>query len=132
MNSRSFGRLSWPRQHDRIPVRLLQLPPYFFAAASLFFTSDKDQFRENLARSGHRPLALDLAGGVPRPERRDVWHRLRSYMLRFGKVAADRFIRIKSLRRRRSHQPPVIHEHKATRVLGERSKRSRSQNRSVL
>ena len=96
------------------------------------FTSDKDQLRENLLRSGHRPLALDLAGGLPRPGRRDVWHRLRSYMLRFGKVAADRFIRIKSIHRRQNHQPPIIHEHKTTRVLGERSKRSRSQNRSVL
>lgn len=96
------------------------------------FTSDKDQLRENLVRSGHRPLALDLAGGLPRPGRRDVWHRLRRYMLRFGKVAADRFIRIKSLHRRRSHQPPIIHELKAARVLGERSKRSRSQNRSVF
>ena len=96
------------------------------------FTSDKDQLRENLVRSGHRPLALDLAGGLPRPGRRDVWHRLRGYLLRFGKRAADRFIQIKSIQRRRNHQPPIVHEHKTTRVLGERSKRSRSQNRSVL
>lgn len=95
------------------------------------FTSDKDQLRENLVRSGHRPLALDLAGGLPRPGRRDVWHRLRGYLLRFGKRAADRFIRIKFIHRRKNRQPPINHEHKATRVLGERPKRSRSQNRSV-
>jgi len=41
------------------------------------FTSDKAQLREKLVRSGHRPLALDLAGGLPRPGRRDVLHRLR-------------------------------------------------------
>ena len=96
------------------------------------FTSDKEQLRENLVRSGHRPLALDLVGGLPRPGGRDVWHRLRGYLLRFGKSAADRFIQIKTIHRRQNPQPPIVHEHKTTRVLGERSKRSRSQNRSVL
>jgi len=96
------------------------------------FTTDKDQLRENVIRSGHRPLALDLAGGLSHPADRDVWHRLRGYLLRFGKMAADRLIRIKSIHRRQNRQPPKVHEHKNTRVLGERSKRSRSQNRSVL
>ena len=95
------------------------------------FTSDKEQLRENLVRSGHRPLALDLAGGLPRPARHNFWHRLHGYLLRFGKAAAERLIRIKSLHRRQNHHTPIIHEHKTSRVLGERSKRPRSQNRNL-
>ena len=94
------------------------------------FTSDKEQLRENVARSGHRPLAMELATGfVPR---RGVllWDRLHGHLLRFGQRAADTFCRLK-LARRRQLQPKQKHEHKITRMLGERPERSRGQNRTV-
>jgi len=94
------------------------------------FTPDKEQLRENVTRSGHRPLALELA---PRASPRHgvrLWDRLHGYLLRFGRRAADNFCRLK-LSRRRNHQPTQTHEHKISRMLGERSQRSRSQNRSL-
>jgi conjugative relaxase-like TrwC/TraI family protein len=94
------------------------------------FTSDKEQLRENVARSGHRPLAMELATGfVPR---RGVllWDRLHDHLLRFGQRAADTFCRLK-LARRHHLQPKQKHEHKITRMLGERPERSRGQNRTV-
>ena len=96
----------------------------------LIFTPDKEQLRENVTRSGHRPLALELA---PRASPRHgvrLWDRLHGYLLRFGRRAADNFCRLK-LSRRRNHQPTQTHEHKISRMLGERSQRSRSQNRSL-
>lgn len=93
------------------------------------FTPDKEQLRENVTRSGHRPLALELAPRVaPRPGAR-LWDRLHGYLLRIGRRAADNFVRLKLSRRH--HQPTEIHEHKNTRMLGERPERSRGQNRSV-
>ncbi len=83
------------------------------------FTSDKEQLRENVTRSGHRPLALEFAAGfVPRRGVR-LWDRLHGRLLRFGQRAADTFCRLK-LARRRHHQPTEKHEHKNTRMLGER------------
>ncbi|MCI0542064.1 MAG: AAA family ATPase [Verrucomicrobiales bacterium] len=94
------------------------------------FTPDKEQLRENVARSGHRPLAMELAAGfVPRRGVR-LWDRLHSHLLRFGQRAADTFCRLK-LARRRHLQPAQKHEHKNTRMLGERPERSRRQNRTV-
>jgi len=84
------------------------------------FTSDKEQLRENVARSGHRPLAMELATGfVPR---RGVllWDRLHGYLLRFGRRAADNIVRLK-LARRRHNQRTQIYEHKITRMLVQRS-----------
>ena len=53
------------------------------------FTPDKQQLRENVTRSGHRPLAMEFAAGfVPRGRRR-LWDRLHGYLLRFGRRAAD-------------------------------------------
>jgi hypothetical protein len=93
------------------------------------FTPDKEQLRENVTRSGHRPLAMELAAGlVPHRDVR-LWNRLHGYLLRFGRRAADNFCRLKLSRRR--YQPTEIHEHKITRMLGERSKRLRGQNRTV-
>jgi conjugative relaxase-like TrwC/TraI family protein len=93
------------------------------------FTPDKEQLRENVTRSGHRPLALELAPRVaPRPGAR-LWDRLHGYLLRFGRRAADTFVRLKLSRHH--HQPTQTHEHKITRMLGERPERSRGQNRSV-
>ncbi|MHC1767526.1 MAG: MobF family relaxase [Verrucomicrobiia bacterium] len=94
------------------------------------FTPDKQQLRENVTRSGHRPLALDLAAGFAPSRGIGLWDRLHGYLLRFGRRAADNFCRLK-LSRRDRHQPIETHEHKNTRMLGERSKRSRGQNRSI-
>ena len=79
------------------------------------FTPDKEQLRENLARSGHRPLALEFAGGLRLFNRNPLWDRLHGCLLRFGKRAADTFCRLKQSR---SHsQPGQKHEHKNTRML---------------
>jgi ATP-dependent exoDNAse (exonuclease V) alpha subunit len=94
------------------------------------FTPDKQQLRENVTRSGHRPLALELAAGFAPSRGVYLWDRLHGYLLRFGRRAADSFCRLK-LSRRHSHQPIETHEHKITRMLGERSERSRGQNRSI-
>ena len=97
------------------------------------FTPDKEQLRENVARSRHRPLATEstelATGFVPRRGVR-LWYRLHGYLLRFGQRAADTFCRLK-LARRRHLQPKQKHEHKNTRMLGERPERSRGQNRSI-
>lgn len=93
------------------------------------FTPDKEQLRENVTRSGHRPLALELAAGLVTRNGVRLWDRLHGYMLRFGRRAADNFCRLKLSRHR--HQPIETHEHKNTRMLGERSERSRGQNRSI-
>ena len=80
------------------------------------FTPDKEQLRENVARSGHRPLAMELAGHSAAP--REVSHRdpLYYYMLRFGQRAAEMFCRLqRSLRYRQLEEK---HEHKTTRMLG--------------
>ena len=82
------------------------------------FTPDKEQLRENVARSGHRPLSMELmAGFVPRRGVR-LWDRLHGHLLRFGQRAADTFCRLK-LARRRHPQPTQKHEHKNTRMLVE-------------
>ena len=94
------------------------------------FTTDKPQLRESITRSGQRPLALELVGGFgPRATLR-LWDKLHGYLLRFGRTAAERFCQLKQARRRRS-QHTINHEHQTTRMLGERSERSRSQNRSI-
>jgi conjugative relaxase-like TrwC/TraI family protein len=94
------------------------------------FTPDKEQLRENVTRSGHRPLAMELAAGfVPRRGIR-LWDRLHGHLLRFGQRAADTFCRLKLVRRRHL-QPTHKHEHKNTRMLVERPERSRRQNRTV-
>ncbi len=93
-------------------------------------TPDKQQLRENVTRSGHRPLALELAAGFAPGRGIRLWDRLHGYLLRFGRRAANNFCRLK-LSRRHRHQSIGIHEHKITRMLGERSERSRGQNRSI-
>jgi ATP-dependent exoDNAse (exonuclease V) alpha subunit len=94
------------------------------------FTPDKEQLRENVTRSGHRPLALELAVGFAPSRGVRLWDRLHGFLLGFGRRAADNFCRLK-LSRRRRHQPIENHEHKITRMLGERPERSRGQNRSI-
>jgi hypothetical protein len=89
------------------------------------FTPDKQQLRENVTRSGHRPLAMELAAGFVPPRRRLLWDRLHGYLLRFGRRAADNVCRLK-LTRRHHHQPTQQqYEHKNSRMLGQRPKGTR-------
>ncbi len=82
------------------------------------FTPDKEQLRENVARSGHRPLAMELAAGLAPRRAVRLWDRLHGYLLRFGRRAADNFVRLK-VARRRHHPLTQKYEHKITRMLGE-------------
>jgi len=79
------------------------------------FTPDKEQLRENLARSGHRPLALELAGGLRPRNGNLLWDRLHGCLLRFGQRAADTFCRLKQSHR--NSQPGLKHEHQINRML---------------
>jgi hypothetical protein len=91
------------------------------------FTPDKEQLRENVARCGHRPLALELAEDFV-PRRSNVlWDHLHGYLLRFGRHAADMFCHLKTTQRK-NHQQRQNYEHKNTRMLGERRQRGRGQN----
>lgn len=82
------------------------------------FTPDKEQLRENVARAGHRPLALEFASAFVARRSVRLWDRLHGYLLRFGRRAAYNFVRLK-LARHRHHQPKQKYEHKITRMLGE-------------
>jgi len=85
------------------------------------FTPDKRQLRESITRSGHRPLAMELAAGLTPRRVIHLWDRLHGYLLRFGRRAADNFVRLKMAHRRfRDHQLKQKHEHKITPMLGER------------
>ncbi len=84
------------------------------------FTPDKAQLRENVARSGHRPLALEFAARPSRHQASRLWDRLHGYLLRFGHRAADNLRRLKSKRRSQRHFTQN-YEHKNTRMLGQRS-----------
>jgi hypothetical protein len=81
------------------------------------FTPDKQQLRQNVTRSGHRPLAMELATGFVPRGRLLLWDRLHGYLLRFGRRTADNICRLK-VARRHHHQHTQKHEHKNTRVLG--------------
>jgi conjugative relaxase-like TrwC/TraI family protein len=80
------------------------------------FTPDKIQLRENLVRSGHRPLALELAQGFRPRHGNRLWDRLHGYLLRFGQRAADTFCRLKKSRHQK-HQHQQKNERKITRML---------------
>jgi conjugative relaxase-like TrwC/TraI family protein len=83
------------------------------------FTPDKHQLRQNVARSGHRPLAIDFAPDfVPRKVIR-LRDRLHNCLLRFGRQAANTLVRI-LLSRRHHHSSNQKYEHKNARMLGER------------
>ncbi len=77
------------------------------------FTPDREQLRENVARSGHRPLALEFAEGFRRQEGLLLWDKLRGYFQRFGEQAADTICRLKKSGRHRLKQIRK-HEHKIT------------------
>jgi len=80
------------------------------------FTPDKEQLRENICRSGHRPLALELKPGVLQHQNSVLWKRLHGYLSRFGRHAADHFLRLKLTRRNRSMEA-MKHEHKNARIV---------------
>lgn len=84
------------------------------------FTPDKEQLRENITHSGHRPLALEIAAGSASRGRRLLWQRLHGYLLRFGRRAADNMCRLKLAHH---HQTKHHYEHKNTRMLGQRPER---------
>jgi conjugative relaxase-like TrwC/TraI family protein len=86
------------------------------------FTPDKEQLRENISRTGHRPLALEFANGLVPRGRALLWKKLHGYLLRFGRRAADNMCRLK-LARHHHHQPKHKYEHKNTRMLGQRPER---------
>jgi hypothetical protein len=61
---------------------------------------------------------MEMATGfVPRRNNR-LWKRLHGYMLRFGRRAADNFVRL-TLARRHRQKIKQKYEHKITRMLGE-------------
>ena len=97
------------------------------------FTPDKQQLRENITRSGHRPLAMELAAGLAPQRAVRLWERLHHHLLRFGRRAADAFVRLKMAHHRhhRKHEITQEHEHKITRMLGERPASSRRSRRIV-
>jgi hypothetical protein len=79
------------------------------------FTPDKIQLRENLIRSGHRPLAIEFAGGLRPRSGNPLWRRLYGCLLRFGRDAADTFCRLKQSRRHSKSSQK--YERKNTRML---------------
>ncbi len=86
------------------------------------FTPDKEQLRENVARSGHRPLALEFVDEFRQQEGVLLWDKLHGYLLRYGQRAADTFCRLKkACRHSRNLQQKRIqkHEHQVTRMLGD-------------
>ena len=96
------------------------------------FTPDKEQLRENVTRSGHRPLAMELAGASAPRRVVHLWDRLHGYLLRFGRRAADRIVKLKKARlRHRNRQLKQNHEHQNTRMLGERPASPRRSHRIV-
>ena len=78
------------------------------------FTPDKIQLRENLVRSGHRPMALELEPGFRPRYRNRFWNRLHGCLLRLGQRAADTFCHLKMSRR---HQNQQKYEHKIARMF---------------
>ena len=82
------------------------------------FTPDKEQLRENILRSGHRPLALELADGIRPRNASQLWRRLQGRLLRFGRKAVANLRRVNFLRPR-TQSTTSNHEHQSTRMLGE-------------
>src|SRR5438034_8768911 len=81
------------------------------------FTPDQEQLRENVARSGHRPLAMEFASGFSPRRVVRIWDRLHGYLMRFGRRAADNVVRRKIARRHQRHRKPAQrYEHKITRM----------------
>jgi hypothetical protein len=85
------------------------------------FTPDKQQLRENITRSGHRPLAMEFAASFVPRGRHLLWNRLHGYLIRFGRRAAERIFRLHLAQQHQpKHQTIQKYEHKNTRMLGQR------------
>jgi hypothetical protein len=86
------------------------------------FTSDKTQLRENVIRSGHRPLALDLIpnAGSPRLELNPWMRTIGNHLRRFGDRAAEIFVRARQKIRFKRNQS-YRHEHQINRMLRHRA-----------
>jgi conjugative relaxase-like TrwC/TraI family protein len=82
------------------------------------FTPDPEQLRENVARSGHRPLAFEFARDFHQQPGMHLWDKLHGYLLRFGEHVADTLCRLKNSEQKK-HQTNQKYEHKNTRMLGE-------------
>src|SRR5208283_5317787 len=82
------------------------------------FTPDKEQLQENIARSGHRPLAFEFARDFHQQPGLQLWDKLHGYLLRFGKDVADTICRLKKTEQRK-HQHKQKYEHKINRMLVE-------------
>jgi len=82
------------------------------------FTPDKEQLRENVARSGHRPLAFEFARDFHQQPGLQLWDKLHGYLLRFGKEVADTICRLKKTEQSK-HQHNQKYEHKNNRMLVE-------------
>lgn len=82
------------------------------------FTPDKIQLRENVVRSGHRPLALEVAGKTAsiRHFRLSRFQRLQSALRRFGEQTVKRMIQ-SHLSRPSGRQAINRHEYSQSRVL---------------
>lgn len=79
------------------------------------FTPDKEQLRENLVRSGHRPLAMELTQNLHSRRGNQLWNRLHGRLLRFDQRTAELFSRLKLSRRHR--QRTQNHERQINRML---------------
>ena len=82
------------------------------------FTPDKEQLRENVARSGHRPLAFEFARDFHQQPGLQLWDKLHGYLLRFGKDVADTICRLKKSEQSKN-QHKQKYEHKNNRMLVE-------------
>ena len=65
------------------------------------FTSDAEQLRENVARSGDRELALDLRQRAPTRQRLNQWRLMRG-LNRGRRLAADLWRKFKAIATRRT------------------------------
>jgi ATP-dependent exoDNAse (exonuclease V) alpha subunit len=82
------------------------------------FTPDPEHLRENVARSGHRPLAFEFARDFHQQPGLHIWDKLHGYLLRFGEQVADTLCRLKKSEHKK-HQTNQKYEHKNSRMLGE-------------
>lgn len=81
------------------------------------FTPDKESLRENVARSGHRPLAFEFASDFHQQPGLQLWDKLYGYLLRFGREVAETLCRLKKSEHRKHQQQK--YEYKNARMLVE-------------
>jgi len=77
------------------------------------FTPDAEQLRENVVRSGHRPLAFEFGNTFHRQPGVMLWDKMHGYLLRFGAQVADTFCRLKKQTLKQNQK----HELKSNRML---------------